>query len=66
MTCQRCSREATVHLTDSVDGRRREVHLCASCARSDGVLTAEESPPASILDDVLQGLIVANVGELVG
>jgi protein arginine kinase activator len=65
MTCQRCEGEATVHLTETVDGRRREVHLCAGCARASGVLPAE-TPPLASLDSVVQDLIVAHVGELVG
>jgi protein arginine kinase activator len=65
MTCQRCQDEATVHLTETVNGRRREVHLCAPCARKAGVLPAESAPELA-LDKVVQSLIVANVGELVG
>ena len=66
MTCQRCQDQATVHLTETVDGRRREVHLCADCAREAGVVPA--GPPAAPpgFDAVVQGLIVAHVGELVG
>jgi protein arginine kinase activator len=66
MTCQRCKDEASVHLTETVDGRRREVHLCAACARKSGVLPAETPPPVPALDAVVQSLIVAHVGELVG
>ena len=65
MTCQRCQDEASVHLTETVDGRRSEVHLCASCAKKAGVLPAEV-PPVLGLDSVVQDLIVAHVGELVG
>ena len=65
MTCQNCPDEATVHLTERIDGRRRELHLCAECARAAGVALPEE-PPKLALDSVVQGLIVANVGELVG
>jgi protein arginine kinase activator len=65
MTCQRCKHEATVHLTETVDGRRREMHLCSRCARDAGVVPVEP-PPELGLDAVVQGLIVANVGELVG
>jgi protein arginine kinase activator len=65
MTCQRCSDEASVHLTETVDGERREVHLCVDCARKAGL-----GPPRKVpilgLDEVIQSLIVANVGELVG
>jgi len=65
MICQRCQEEASVHLTDTIYGRRRELHLCVSCARKAG-LDLPESPPELALDTVLQGLIVSNVGELVG
>jgi protein arginine kinase activator len=66
MTCQRCKDEATVHLTETVAGRRREVHLCTACARKAGVLPDESPPAGPALDAVVQGLIVAHVGELVG
>ena len=65
MTCERCSEAATVHLTDSVDGRRTETHLCLACARAAGVVLPER-PPRLGLDQVVQKLIVAHVGELVG
>jgi protein arginine kinase activator len=65
MTCQRCHDDAAVHLTETVDGRRRELHLCVSCAREAG-LALPASPPKLGLDKVVQGLIVAHVGELVG
>ena len=65
MTCERCSEDATVHMTDSVNGRRRELHLCVKCARIAG-LVLPEHPPKLGLDKVVQNLIVANVGELVG
>jgi len=66
MTCQRCKAEASVHLTETVDGRRRELHLCAACARKTGVLPNETPPAVPALDAVVQNLIVAHVGELVG
>jgi protein arginine kinase activator len=65
MRCQRCQKEASVHLTEPIDGQRRELHLCQSCARKAG-LSLPESPPNLALDVVVQSLIVANVGELVG
>ncbi len=66
MTCQRCKAEASVHLTETVNGRRRELHLCAACAGKAGVLPVEPQAPVPGLDDVVQELIVAHVGELVG
>ena len=66
MTCQRCDQPATVHLTETVDGRRRDVHLCAACAQKTGVLPPEHDSPSPGLDAVVKGLILAHVGELVG
>ncbi len=65
MNCQRCKAEASVHLTETVDGRLREVHLCGPCARRTGVPQPDQTPDLP-LDAVVQGLIVAHVGELVG
>jgi protein arginine kinase activator len=65
MTCQKCQDEASIHLTETVNGRRREVHLCTPCARKAGLAPPEEPPPLA-LDAILQDLIVAHVGELVG
>ena len=65
MICQRCQEEATVHLTETVDGSRRKIDLCVRCARKSG-LALPETPPKLGLDQVVEGLIVAHVGELVG
>jgi protein arginine kinase activator len=65
MMCQRCKNEATVHLTEPGKGQRREFHLCPACARKAG-LSLPETPPSLPLDAVVQSLIIANVGELVG
>ncbi len=65
MKCQQCDDEATIHLTETVEGLRREIHLCPPCARKAG-LALPESPPALSLDSIVQGLILAHVGELVG
>ncbi len=65
MTCERCQEEATVHLNESVDGTMRETHLCVACARKAGIPTPRTRPNLS-LDMVLDVLIAAHVGELVG
>ena len=65
MTCQRCRDEASVHLTESIDGTLRELHLCARCARKAG-LPVSQPPPGLALDAAIQSLIVKHVGELVG
>jgi protein arginine kinase activator len=65
MTCQRCPDEATIHLTETINGKRRELHLCQQCARKAG-LALPETKSDLALDKVVQTLIVAHVGELVG
>lgn len=65
MICQRCKNEASVHLTERKGGKRQELHLCMACAKKAG-LALPESPPNLALDAVVQSLIVAHVGELVG
>lgn len=38
MTCEKCKKNhATVHVTEVVNGAKREAHLCEQCARSAGV-----------------------------
>jgi protein arginine kinase activator len=32
MKCQKCDRPATFHITDLVDGKLNELHLCEECA----------------------------------
>lgn len=65
MKCQRCSSQATVHLTEPGRNKMRELHLCADCARKAGIAVDPE-PPQLGLDTVLQSLIQKHVGELVG
>jgi protein arginine kinase activator len=66
MSCQNCSAEATVHLTETRNGRIREVHLCADCARAAGIASGSDKPKPLGLDAVLEKLIAKHVGELVG
>lgn len=54
-----------MHLTETVNGRRQELHLCLPCARKAGV-ALPKAPPDLALDIVVQKLIVTHVGELVG
>ncbi|NLE64409.1 MAG: excinuclease ABC subunit B, partial [Elusimicrobia bacterium] len=34
MKCHNCNKKATVHLTEIVDGKVMEMHLCEECARA--------------------------------
>jgi protein arginine kinase activator len=65
MTCQRCPAAAAVHVTESVDGQVRELHLCPECAKRFGIPVPTETPTLG-LDAILQHLIQSHVGELVG
>ena len=38
MKCQFCQNPATVHLTDIINKKKREVHLCEECARQHNLI----------------------------
>ena len=57
--CQLCSNPATVHLTDLVDGKKKELHLCQSCAESQQLVNQEELN----LPAILQTLIGQHLGQ---
>jgi protein arginine kinase activator len=40
--CQFCANEATVHLTDIVDKKKKELHLCPSCAEQHQVIDQQQ------------------------
>ena len=42
MKCQSCSSVATVHLTNIVDGQKKDVHLCRQCAEEQQLLKQQE------------------------
>ena len=48
MKCQRCSNPATVHLTDIVEQKKREAHLCEGCAREHNLLPAGPGPQLNL------------------
>ncbi|SIS61696.1 UvrB/UvrC motif-containing protein [Salimicrobium flavidum] len=55
MQCQRCQeRPATVHLTQVINGKKNEVHLCDQCAKEQGYMNYEEE--SFSLNDLLSGL----------
>lgn len=37
MKCDRCDKEATIHLTQVIDGQVKKVHLCEECASAEGL-----------------------------
>lgn len=60
MKCQSCSQPATVHLTDIVNGHKKELHLCQECAEKKHLLKKQELN----LQVILQTVIGQHVGQL--
>ena len=57
MKCQFCTNAACVHLTDIVNKKKREMHLCEECARKHNLIP-DQSPPQIDLKSLL-GLLAA-------
>ena len=48
MKCQRCDRQATFHITDLIDGKPNELHLCEECAKT--FLSPSEEEAAEVME----------------
>jgi protein arginine kinase activator len=46
--CQFCGADATVHLTDFVKKKKREMHLCEACAREHNLLPTPPGPQLNL------------------
>jgi protein arginine kinase activator len=46
--CQFCGAPATVHLTDIVNKKKRETHLCEKCAREQNLIPDTPSPQLNL------------------
>jgi len=63
--CEKCSKEATVHLTEIIDGQKIERHLCEACAAAEGITTKAHVPIAQILEEMLlQSAAGSDLGSL--
>jgi protein arginine kinase activator len=60
MKCQSCANPATVHLTDIINGTKKELHLCQACAEQQQLIKQQELN----LPAILQTLIGQHVGQL--
>lgn len=64
--CDNCDRPATVHLTEIVDGKKIEKHLCEVCAASEGITVQTNVPISQLLEDfVTQSQQARQLSELV-
>ncbi len=57
MKCQICDNPATVHLTDIVNKKKREVHLCEQCARERNLIPEQPGPQIDL--KALLGLLTS-------
>ena len=62
MKCQKCDRPASFHITDLVEGKPKELHLCEECAQA--FLAPNEEEAAEVLP-AMAGLLAQHlaVGE---
>lgn len=58
--CQLCDNPATIHLTDIVQNKKREVHLCHACAEAKNLV---EQDSALNLPAILQTFLGQQVGQ---
>lgn len=58
MKCQQCGEPAKVHMTEIVNGKKREKHFCSDCADKQQLLKQQDLN----LTAILQTVITQNVG----
>ncbi len=63
MKCEHCSKPATVHLTDIVNKKKREMHLCQECAEQKQLMVNQEMNLSAIVQTLI-GQHVAPSDEL--
>ena len=52
--CQRCQKQATVHMTEISNGKPTEIHMCDACAQEAGYVQASHVPINELLDQFLK------------
>ena len=51
MKCEKCGKnEASYFYRENINGRRRELHLCGDCARSEGIANPFEQRGGDLFD----------------
>lgn len=64
MKCQSCSSPATVHLTDIVNGHKKELHLCQACAEQQEILKQKEINLQAIMQTIIGQHLGGSADEL--
>jgi len=62
--CQSCELPATIHLTEIVNGKKKELHLCHECAEKKEILKQQELNLSAIVQTVLAQHVGAPTDEL--
>ena len=62
--CQFCSNQATIHLKEIVDGQKKEMDLCQSCAESKQLIKQQELNLPAILQTLIGQHVGAQTDEL--
>jgi protein arginine kinase activator len=62
--CQLCTKPATVHLTDIVNGQKKETHLCQACAEQQQLVKHQELNLPAILQTLIGQHVGAQTDEL--
>jgi len=66
MQCEVCDNSATVHLTEIIDGQKKERHLCQACSQKAGITIKMSSPSKTMLNNfVASKNDVSNLSEQV-
>lgn len=64
MKCDSCTNPATIHLTDIINGQKKEIHLCQECAEAQHMIQQEELNLSAILQTVIAGHVSPVTDEL--
>ncbi|HNX27688.1 MAG TPA: UvrB/UvrC motif-containing protein [Phycisphaerae bacterium] len=62
--CDKCGKPATVHLTEIVDGKKLEKHLCEECAEAEGITIKANVPIGQLLENIIQHAQETASGEM--
>jgi protein arginine kinase activator len=51
--CEKCQQEATVHLTEIINGQKIERHLCEQCASDEGITIKAQLPISKVIEELM-------------